>query len=91
MARIGKATDKEYLEHWERYRQSFRDATPVDLNETTPQRMKRVARLEADPEEWFRYYFPQVSTRQPHDGCSRIRNGSRSERGAVSWRSRRAR
>lgn len=62
MARIGKATDKEYLEHWERYRQSFRDATPVDLNETTPQRMKRVARLEADPEEWFKYYFPNYCT-----------------------------
>ena len=67
MARIAKATTKDYLAAWRRYCDNFRESSPVDLAETPAGRLRRKARLEADPEEWFRYYFPQYCTAKPAD------------------------
>lgn len=67
MARLSKATDKDYIELWQQYCANFRNATPIDMRETSAERLKRVARLEAHPEEWFRYYFPNYCTAEPAD------------------------
>lgn len=66
MAGIGKkATDKDYLEQWQKYCDNFRNATPTDLNETQADKFRRISRLENNPEEWFKYYFPHYCTAKP--------------------------
>ncbi len=67
MAKLGKATDSDYLKLWQQYVSNFRNATPIDLTETPAARMKRVSRLESDPEAWFAYYFPNYCTAEPAD------------------------
>ncbi len=62
MARLGKATDKDYIEAWQKYCDNFRQATPINTRETQAERLKRIAYLEANPEEWFKYYFPNYCT-----------------------------
>jgi hypothetical protein len=64
---ISIATDSEYLKAWQTFRDNFRKATPVDLNESTPDKLKRIKRLEANDEEWFKYYFPHYCTAEPAD------------------------
>lgn len=56
---IQKNTDKQALLVWEEFLDSIRNSTPIDTNETEEQKAKRMARLEAHPEEWFEYYFPK--------------------------------
>ncbi|MDE3185268.1 MAG: hypothetical protein KGM16_17790 [Bacteroidota bacterium] len=51
--------DKKALTEWDKFRESIRKSTPVDLTETLEAKKKRIAALEADPEAWKRYYFPQ--------------------------------
>lgn len=65
MANVGKATDRDYLEMFERFRDNFRNATPINTRETQAERIARVRRLEAHPEEWFKYYFPNFCTSEP--------------------------
>ena len=65
MAGIGRATDRDYLEMFERYRENFRNATPINTRETQAERITRVRYLEAHPEEWFKYYFPNYCTAAP--------------------------
>lgn len=47
---------------WDKFRESIRKSTPVDLTETHEQKKKRIASLEADHEAWKRYYFPKFFT-----------------------------
>lgn len=65
MARLGRATDKDYLQAWRQYVDNFRSSTPFSLSETKPEQLKRMARLEKNPEEWFRFYFPNFCTSEP--------------------------
>lgn len=66
MARIiGKATDRDYLEVFQRYCDNFRNATPININEKQWQRLARKAKLEKDEEAWFKYYFPNYCTSEP--------------------------
>ena len=65
MARIGRASDKDYIELWQKYCHNFKQATPVDLKETNAQKVRRMTHLEANPEEWFTYYFPNYCTSEP--------------------------
>lgn len=60
-----KVTDKQYLKLWEQFRSNISKATPVDLSETPIQKEKRKAELEAQPEKWFKYYFPNFYTSEP--------------------------
>lgn len=57
--------DKISLDKWEQFRDNITKATPIDLNETASQKLKRIAYLEANPEEWFKYYFPNFCTAEP--------------------------
>ena len=59
------ATDKQYLEQWEKFKDNINRATPVDLNEEPLAKKKRIERLEKDFESWCRYYFPNFYTSEP--------------------------
>lgn len=52
-------SNKQALQDWDEFLESIRNSTPVDNNETTEQKVKRIKKLEADPEAWFQYYFPK--------------------------------
>jgi hypothetical protein len=58
-------SDKQALLKWDDFVEQIRNSTPVDINETKEQKAKRIKRLEADPEEWFEYYFPKYSFCEP--------------------------
>lgn len=64
---ISTASDRDYLEAWEKFKESFRSATPVEADETPAAKRQRIIRLEANPEEWFKYYFPNYYTAEPAD------------------------
>lgn len=58
-------TEKKRLSQWRAFvRQVLAGALPARL-ETPRQKAARIARLEADPEQWFRYYFPAFATAPP--------------------------
>jgi len=57
--------DKRALVEWSEYHRSFIADVAPELNESPAQKVKRIAKLEADPELWFRYYFPKYSKSQP--------------------------
>ena len=54
-------TEKQKLAHWNDFVKQVLDSTGIDENEPESERLKRVARLESEPEEWFKYYFPRFS------------------------------
>jgi len=60
-----KQTDREYFKKWIEFRDNIGKATPVDLNEDVAEKSKRIKRLEANPEEWFKYYFPNFYLSEP--------------------------
>lgn len=60
-----KKTDKQIWDDWKEFRENTRRATPIDLNETAVQKLKRIERLEKNPEAWFKYYFPNFYTSEP--------------------------
>lgn len=65
MAKRSKTTDKQYLLQWEKFRENISRATPIDLDETPLQKEARKKELEASPEKWFKYYFPNFYTSEP--------------------------
>ena len=60
-----KITDRQALVNWEEYRLNLSRSTAVDTNETEAERIKRKASLEANPEAWFAYYFPNYYKSKP--------------------------
>ncbi len=60
-------TIKQSLENWEEYLKAITDSTFIDTEETDEARARRVAALEADPEQWFCYYFPRYTFAPPAD------------------------
>jgi hypothetical protein len=62
---MAKKTNKAYFDLWQEFRDNTLKSTPVDLNETAAEKLKRIAHLEAHPEEWFKYYFPNFYTSDP--------------------------
>lgn len=57
--------DKQALQYWEEFRQQVRNSTSVDVNETPEEQKKRIRKLEADDEAWFKYYFPNFYKSEP--------------------------
>lgn len=62
---MAKVPDKKYLALWKQYRDNSAKATPIDLNESLAEKQKRIAKLEKNYEEWFKYYFPNFYTSEP--------------------------
>lgn len=60
-----KVTDKEYILQWREFCENLDNATPIDLLETAGNKIKRIKELEANPEQWFKYYFPNYYTSEP--------------------------
>jgi hypothetical protein len=58
-------SNKQAIQEWEEFLDNIRNSTPVDLNETIEQKAVRIKKLEADPEAWFKYYFPKYSFSEP--------------------------
>lgn len=56
---LANKSTKQALLEWEEHLESIRNSTPIDLNETEEEKAKRKNKLESDPEEWFKYYFPK--------------------------------
>ncbi len=65
MDKVLKAIDKAKLQSWAEYTANVSASTPVDLSETTKEKRDRIAKLEADPEAWFNYYFPKYAFAAP--------------------------
>jgi hypothetical protein len=64
-SKVIEITDKQALLKWDDFTEQIRNSTPVDINETREQKAKRIKQLEANPEEWFKYYFPKYSFCEP--------------------------
>lgn len=64
---IRQAGEKDYIALWREYYDSFKNDTPAVRDESATERKRRIARLEAKPEEWFKYYFPKYCTAEPAD------------------------
>ncbi|MDD2633945.1 MAG: hypothetical protein PHW82_00430 [Bacteroidales bacterium] len=63
--RIGTANINDYYQLWQTFKDNFAKSTPIDLNETEADKRKRIKRLEANHEEWFKYYYPHYCTAEP--------------------------
>lgn len=60
-----KLKDKQALKYWDEYRKQVAASTFIDISETALQKQKRIERLEADDEAWFKYYFPKFAFAEP--------------------------
>lgn len=57
--------DKFALDFWDDYYKSLQDTEIVDSTESQEEKEARKKRLEADDEEWFKYYFGKYYTSEP--------------------------
>ncbi len=62
---MAELTRKQAQALWDDFREGVKSSTPIDKAETTTQKSKRIAKLEASPEEWFKYYFPKYAYAEP--------------------------
>jgi hypothetical protein len=62
-----KLVDKQALNYWEQYQKQVFQSTCVDMDETAIEQAKRIKKLEANPEAWFKYYFPKFAYAEPAD------------------------
>lgn len=53
------------LENWDDLIVETMQMSPINANETEDERRERVRKLEGNPEEWFKYYFPNYCTAEP--------------------------
>lgn len=60
-------TEKQALQLWTEYAENIRKSTALLTGETEVQQRRRISILEADPELWFKYYFPQYCYAEPAD------------------------
>lgn len=67
MAKRLKLEDKHALRDWQHLKKAILNATAIDYNETQVDKIKRIAKLENNPEEWFAYYFPHYVKSPPAD------------------------
>lgn len=56
---MAEITNKQALQIWNDFVENIRKSTALLTGETEAQQRRRMGLLEADPELWFRYYFPQ--------------------------------
>lgn len=64
---MATAEDRKYIALWKQYRENSAKATPIDLSESPVDKQNRIAKLKADDEAWFKYYFPNFYTAEPAD------------------------
>jgi len=57
--------DRQALKDWESFHASHARALSIDDTETGEAKTLRIRHIEADPERWFKYYFPQYYSCEP--------------------------
>jgi phage terminase large subunit-like protein len=57
-------TSRQALISWDEFRANVERETPLP-QETAGEKVRRIARLEADPEAWFAYHFPHYASAPP--------------------------
>ncbi|MDO6808093.1 hypothetical protein Q4603_05720 [Zobellia galactanivorans] len=62
---MAKQRDKQAEIDWYEFVANMNRSAPVERNETPAQQRKRIEKLEAKPEEWFKYYFSTYYTSEP--------------------------
>jgi hypothetical protein len=62
---MAELTDKQALQLWNEYVENIRKSTALLTGENEEQQRRRIKILEADPELWFKYYFPQYCYAEP--------------------------
>ena len=55
--------DKQKIISWAEYNKNIAASTPVDKEEKSDAKRRRIKRLEEDPEEWYKYYFPKYTSK----------------------------
>lgn len=65
MIRKQRFTEKQYQAEWANFRDNILKAAPIELNENFADKKARIKRLEAHPEDWFQYYFPNFCFAEP--------------------------
>jgi hypothetical protein len=58
-------TDRQLIIGWKEFADGIRNSTPIDTTEKAQDKIRRIKKLEADPEEWFKYYFPKYCSAPP--------------------------
>ena len=83
-----KQVDRDALRYWDELKQSVYNATTIDETMTQSEIERHRMQLESDPLTWFLFFFPQYAKFRcgPCAAFWHIRNGSRFEVGAASWR-----
>lgn len=66
-SRKTKLNPRQARQKWEEFFSTFMSNAEVDVNEPEEKRIKRRKRLEANPEEWFAYYFHRYCRCSPAD------------------------
>ena len=56
-----KITEKQFIARWRALVKEITEFTDINNEESEHIIAQRKARLEADPEEWFKYYFPRYT------------------------------
>jgi predicted phage terminase large subunit-like protein len=57
--------EKQYIARWNELVKEILASADIDANETAEEQEERIVRLEADPEAWFKYYFPRYVYASP--------------------------
>lgn len=58
---------RKVIEDWDDYIRQYLSDVDVDTSETEDAKYKRIQYLEANDEEWFKYYFPKYCTADSAD------------------------
>jgi hypothetical protein len=67
MAKHLNISEKNFLKSWQLFCENFKKSATVDYSETEVQKAKRILKLEANAEKWFKYYFPNYCSSEPAD------------------------
>ncbi len=57
--------EREALSFWEEYYKNLQNTDVVDVTESQDDKEARIKKLEANPEQWFKYYFEKYCTAEP--------------------------
>jgi len=61
------AEKRQAVAFWEKYVRDLERSTVVDFSESQEDKLKRIAALEGNNEDWFRYYYPNYYSSEPTD------------------------
>lgn len=57
--------EKESYKAWQSYILALVEESSINTSEPVHEQRARIEKLEAEPEEWFKYYFPSFASSEP--------------------------